>query len=202
MIIDAAAVIEWHEAALTDWYREVPERLEPGEDLRSRVLAQHFCNFSLWNHEDEARRRDVSDSYIAQTKRAIDGWNQRRNDLIEALDVAMLAKLPQPDAEQARMNSETAGSMIDRMSIMSLKIHHMGINAARKDDPELARSCAAKLEVLMLQRADLGRCLQELIADFAAGARYFKLYRQYKAYNDPRLNPSIYKNAGADRQPG
>jgi hypothetical protein len=25
-----------------------------------------------------------------------------------------------------------------------------------------------------------------------AGRRFFKLYRQYKAYNDPRLNPALY----------
>lgn len=198
MNIDASAIVQWQETALADWYRDPPERLEPGEDFHSRVLAQHFCNFSLWNHEDEARRRDVSDSYIAQTKRDIDGWNQRRNDLIEQLDVAMLAELPEPDTTQARLNSETAGSMTDRMSIMSLKIHHMAINATRKDDLELARSCAGKLEVLELQRTDLARCLVELLADFQTGARYFKLYRQYKAYNDPRLNPSIYKHAAAD----
>lgn len=195
MTIDAAAICQWQEQALVDWYRQAPDSMAPGDDLRSRVLAQHFCNFSLWNHEDEARRRDVPDSYIADTKRAIDGWNQRRNDLIEQLDVAMLAQLPEVDAQSARQNSETAGSMIDRMSILALKVHHMGINAARKDDPELAQSCAAKLEVLKLQRGDLARCLEQLVADFQSGQRYFRLYRQYKAYNDPRLNPALYKHA-------
>lgn len=194
MTIDPGAVSDWQETALVKWYEHKPEHVEPQADFRSRVLAQHFCNFSLWNHEDEARRKDVADSYIAQTKRAIDGWNQRRNDFIEQLDVAMLDTLPEPDVDKAQMNSETAGSIIDRMSIMTLKIHHMGINAQRKDDPEIARSSAAKVDVLRLQRSDLGRCLGELIDDFHAGRRYFKLYRQYKAYNDPQLNPSLYQN--------
>lgn len=181
-----------HDGALADWYREKPAQVEPGEDLDSLVRAQHFCNFSLWNHEDEARRRDVADSYIAETKRAIDRWNQRRNDLIERIDLYLLHRLPEADARTARLNSETAGSMVDRCSILSLKLHHMGINAARKDDPELAAECAQKLVILREQRGDLARCLGELIDDTIAGRRRFKLYRQFKAYNDPRLNPALY----------
>lgn len=181
-----------HDAALARWYRETPPAPEPGVSLESLVIAQHFCNFSLWNHEDEARRRDVPDSYIAETKRAIDRWNQRRNDLIERIDTALLESFRDTDTGAARLNSETAGSIIDRCSILSLKIHHMGINAARKDDPALAAECGQKLEVLRLQRQDLARCVVELLQDFHAGRRYFRQYRQYKAYNDPRLNPALY----------
>lgn len=181
-----------HDQALAAWYRDKPDAIEPGADLRSLVLAQHFCNFSLWNHEDEARRRDVPDSYIADTKRAIDKWNQRRNDLIERVDVHLLEQLKGCDTSRARLNSETAGSMVDRCSILALKIHHMGINAARQDDLEVAVQSAARLKVLRTQRDDLSGCLQELLEDYAAGRRYFKLYRQYKAYNDPRLNPALY----------
>lgn len=181
-----------HDQALADWYRDKPEAVEPGADLRSLVLAQHFCNFSLWNHEDEARRRDVADAYIAETKRAIDKWNQRRNDLIERIDLHLLEQLKGCDTSRARLNSETAGSMVDRCSILALKIHHMGVNAARKDDLEVAVQSAGKLKVLRTQRDDLSGCLQDLIEDYAAGRRYFKLYRQFKAYNDPRLNPALY----------
>ena len=82
--------------------------------------------------------------------------------------------------------------MVDRCSILALKIHHMGINAVRKDDLEVAMQSAAKLKVLRVQRDDLASCLTELIDDFRAGRRHFKLYRQFKAYNAPRLNPALY----------
>ena len=82
--------------------------------------------------------------------------------------------------------------MVERCSILALKINHMGINAARKEDLEVAVQSAGKLKVLRVQRDDLSACLQDLLEDYAAGRRYFKLYRQYKAYNDPRLNPALY----------
>lgn len=191
-MISRTELLKLHDEALAAWYRDKPSALPPGADLRSLVLAQHFCNFSLWNHEDEARRRDVGDAYIADTKRAIDGWNQKRNDLIERIDLHLLEQLKDCDTTKARQNSETAGSMVDRCSILALKLHHMGINAARKDNPEIAAASAQKVAVLRVQRDDLSRCFEELLEDFRAGRRYFKLYRQYKAYNDPNLNPALY----------
>lgn len=191
-MIESAALMRLHEQALSDWYRARPEAVEPADTLEGLIRAQHFCNFSLWNHEDEARRRDVPDAYIADCKRSIDRWNQRRNDFIEKIDLHLLAELREADTARGRQNSETAGSMVDRISILSLKIHHMGINAARKDDPALAAECAEKVKVLRTQREDLARCLAELLDDFRAGRRFFRLYRQFKAYNDPRLNPALY----------
>jgi hypothetical protein len=184
-------VCRWHDQALERWYAERPDDVPPGDDLASLVLAQHFCNVNLWDLEDEARRRDTPDGYIAETKRAIDGWNQRRNDLIERVDQALLAILGNIDLAQAEQHSETAGQIIDRLSILSLKIMHMSRHAARSDDRPLAAEAAAKVAVLRVQREDLDRCLQQLLADCASGRRFFKLYRQFKAYNDPRLNPAL-----------
>jgi hypothetical protein len=191
----ASGVTDLHDGALLRWYKhEAPEEVEPDHDFGALVLAQHFANFTLWNLEDEARRRDVTDVYIADIKRQIDRRNQRRNDLIELLDTALLAALAEHRRAEAAQNSETAGMMIDRLSILSLKIWHMGINARREDDAEVARESAERLTVLREQRSDLAACLVALIDDFLAGRRFFKLYRQFKAYNDERLNPALYKN--------
>ena len=186
-----------HDRALAEWYAEGeapdfgPSEVEPAADVESVVLAQHFSNFKLWNLEDEARRRDVADAYIAEIKRAIDARNQRRNDLIEVLDERLLDGLAGVDVSGAERHSETAGMIVDRLSILSLKVHHMAINASRTDDKDLAAECAKKLAVLSRQRTDLARCVAKLLADFAEGRRYFELYRQYKAYNDQRLNPAL-----------
>lgn len=189
-MIDNLDVCQLHDAALAEWYAARPGEVAPGEDLASLVRAQHFCNVSLWDLEDEARRVDVTDTVIANVKRAIDRWNQRRNDLVERVDEALLARLAGADLTAAEQHSETAGQMIDRLSILALKIWHMRRYAAAAATPELAHECTAKLAVLQAQRADLDGCLTRLVADIRAGRRFFKVYRQYKAYNDPRLNPT------------
>ena len=158
------------------------------------IEANHRCNNLLWDEEDQARRRDVPAAAIAANKRAIDGYNQRRNDAIERIDEALLARLadvhPRDDAWH---NSETAGAMIDRLSILSLKIFHMGVQTRRDDaTAEHIAACRDKLARLTLQRADLVRCLDTLLEHAARGDAFWKVYRQFKMYNDPALNPYLY----------
>ncbi len=197
----AIRIVALHDEALAAWYAHDDSAADPacGSELEQGILDQHRRNYRLWNLEDEARRRDATDVYIAETKRGIDRTNQQRNDLIESIDEVLLAELYGERQATGEQNAETAGMMIDRLSILALKIHHMAINAQRfaspsaKDsaDAELADECAAKLEVLQEQRVDLAACLDRLLADCRAGRRYFKVYRQFKAYNDPRLNPAM-----------
>ncbi len=190
-LLENGRVTTLHDACLADWYAEKPDAVEPGDTLESLVRAQHFCNVSLWDLEDEARRTDVDDHYIADIKRAIDGHNQRRNDLVELIDQHILTRLTDVDLSNAELNSDTAGMMIDRLSILSLKIYHMGVYARTKEDSKIAQECADKQAVLKIQREDLLGCLEALIRQFGEGHRYFKSYKQFKAYNDPRLNPAL-----------
>ncbi len=86
------------------------------------AMAQHRSNFELWHEEDKARVPEVSDTEIARVKRAIDVLNQRRNDLVEKMDAWLMERLEQ-DAS-APLHSETPGLMVDRLSILALKIYH------------------------------------------------------------------------------
>jgi len=169
------------------------------------IGTNHFFNSSLWAEEDLARRTTVSDSEIALNKRAIDKYNQARNDATERVDEILLTELGLVDAASAqtdapvskvpanaRLNSETAGSIIDRMSIMALKIHAMRAQTTRTDVDDAHRSGSqVKLDKLLQQRQDLASCLDALITDTQAGRAYFKVYRQFKMYNDPRFNPAL-----------
>ncbi len=69
----------------------------------------------------------------------------------------------------------------------------MRLQAERKDVATVhIEGCLAKLARLNEQRKDLASCLDQLLADCASGTRRFKVYRQFKMYNDPALNPEIY----------
>jgi hypothetical protein len=160
----------------------------------------HRFNCLLWDEEDLARRRSVPDTDIAANKRAIDGYNQKRNDAIERIDEQLLTLLP-PASASARLSSETAGAMCDRLSILSLKIHHMRLQTLRTDaDAEHVATCRAKLARLEEQRQDLGACLDRLLAECARGESRFKIYRQFKMYNDPKLNPAMYGEKAGDKR--
>ncbi|HYC01190.1 MAG TPA: DUF4254 domain-containing protein [Candidatus Limnocylindrales bacterium] len=211
-------IVALHDEALSQW--ESPDHeLAIGADpppppssdasgdaragLRQLILLQHQANLSIWRLEDQARRRDVGDEVIAGIKRAIDPWNQRRNDLMERIDLAVLAALGAGEGRAAagEQHSETAGMMIDRLSILALKIRNMAALAAATSDPALREECEGKAAILKEQRRDLAGCLQRLIEDCRSGRRHFKMYRQLKSYNDPRLNPALRATVRGDEGP-
>ena len=161
------------------------------------IEANHLHNSRLWEQEDLARRKQAPDAEIAGNKRAIDHHNQKRNDAIERIDEALLVSLEKISRKKdARLNSETAGAMIDRLSILALKIKAMRAQTERTDvDREHIESCRMKLGRLVEQRSDLAGCLDRLLEESARGESYFKVYRQFKMYNDPNLNPAVYNEA-------
>lgn len=200
----AQAIVAYHDRCLAGTSPEVA-----AQGLWHWIATNHHHNRSLWAQEDLARRTQVADSEIAANKRTIDSHNQARNDATERVDELLLlalglvdeasARSDQPTATVppgARLNSETAGSMVDRLSILALKVHAMRAQAARTDVDDTHRAAStARLQRLLEQRADLAGCLDTLLADAAAGRAYFKVYRQFKMYNDARFNPELVKEA-------
>ncbi|HEX8741488.1 MAG TPA: DUF4254 domain-containing protein [Casimicrobiaceae bacterium] len=202
--VRAASIRAYHDAAVAAGPATTPgaaDTAPPHDDAARPEIAsdgvwQHIaanqrCNHLLWDEEDQARRTDVPDAAIAACKRAIDGYNQLRNDAVERIDEMLLARLagvsPRPDAWH---NSETAGSMVDRLSILALKIHHMRLQTLRTDaTPAHVASCAERLARLGRQRDDLAQCFDTLLVQAAAGGAFWRIYRQFKMYNDPELNP-------------
>jgi hypothetical protein len=59
-----------------------------------------------------------------------------------------------------------------------------------------------KLARLQQQRSDLAGCLDALLADAIAGRAYFKVYRQFKMYNDPRFNPVLVAERAGGKPAG
>jgi hypothetical protein len=181
---------------LTRSWHEEESRPPWDNDWLGLVARQHRANFDLWHIEDEARTPGATDADLAGVKRRIDSTNQLRNDLAEDLDRALLEwlaarGLPNPEAE---LHSESPGLIIDRLSILALKMYHTREEAGRAEAPPgHAERNRGRLAVLEEQRADLAHCLDALWRDTLAGARRFKLYRQLKMYNDPTLNPAVYR---------
>jgi len=187
-------ILEFHDhwLAQPDWDAESPAAQAQG--VWSHIEHNHRCNCRLWKEEDQARRRNVPDSAIAANKRNIDAVNQQRNDSIEKMDECLLAELAEVEPNAAvRLHSETAGSMIDRLSILALKVFHMRIQTGRADAAQAhIETSRTRLARLVEQRTDLAACFDALLGDCLAGRARFKVYRQFKMYNDPAFNPYLY----------
>ena len=174
------------------WHGIAP--VSAGSGFLRLVQENHLRNFALWHEEDIARRDDLGSERIHKAKRAIDRYNQERNNFIEEMDRVLVATL-QPAESGIPRNSETPGMIIDRLSILALREYHMREETVRDGASDEHRStCAEKLARIIRQRHDLTQCLGELLADVAARRRTFSVYYQLKMYNDPALNPQIYRS--------
>jgi hypothetical protein len=194
MTVDASALAR-HQSELVVRWHSIPPAVSAGagEDFIRLLEENHLRNFQLWHEEDTARRDDLGFEAVYRAKRAIDRYNQERNNFIEAMDQAFVARL-QPRASGCPRHSETPGMIVDRLSILALKDFHMHEETVRPEaSPEHRAKCAEKLARIRVQRADLTACLAELFADIAAGRRTFSVYFQFKMYNDPALNPQLYR---------
>ena len=170
----------------------------PFDGFMELVCRQHEFNYRLWHEEDIARSPTVTDQQIANVKRSIDKLNQARNDMIEKVDDAITEQLAGVQvSSDAPINTETAGSAIDRLSIMSLRLYHYREQLERSDaGADHQAKVQQRIDLCEQQHADLSRSLQQLIDDISSGRKQHRTYRQMKMYNDPSLNPEIYKTAG------
>ena len=183
----AAWTIHWHEA----------DSAPAGHGFWAALERNHRMNFELWHEEDVARRDDLGPERVRQAKRTIDRCNQARNDAVEEMDTCLLQQWP-GIPEDRPLHSETPGMIIDRLSILSLKLYHTRIEAERASASEEHRAkCRERCRILQEQMGDLKQCLEVLLGQLQRGERRFKLYRQLKMYNDASLNPQLYAAASA-----
>jgi hypothetical protein len=164
------------------------------ESIEGLLYVKNWIDTVQWHLEDIIRKPEINPAEGIAIKRRIDKSNQDRTDTVEKIDDYFLAQFknisPRPDA---RMNSETPAWLLDRMSILLLKIFHMKEQTERDDaTADHIEKCKGKLSILMEQKNDMRMAYDELIEDIAAGKRKFKVYRQMKMYNDTSLNPMLY----------
>ncbi|MVM30254.1 DUF4254 domain-containing protein [Spirosoma sp. HMF4905] len=158
------------------------------------LYQKNWIDTVQWHLEDIIRSPTIQPDELVAIKRRIDQSNQDRTDTVELIDSwfsdLFLDIMPKP---AARMNSETPAWLLDRMSILQLKLYHFREQVERQSvSDEHRQKAQQKLNVLIEQESDLARCFDELIEDIQNGDRYMKVYRQMKMYNDPTLNPILY----------
>jgi len=172
----------------------------PDGSFAALLYLKNWIDTVQWHLEDIIRNPDIDPSSALQIKRRIDRSNQERTDTVEKMDDFFLEAFKDVKyAAGSRMNSETPAWLLDRMSILMLKIYHMTEQTERKNVTlQHIAKCREKLAVLEEQKSDMRQAFDQLIEDIGAGRRRFKVYRQMKMYNDATLNPELYKSQSSN----
>lgn len=165
-----SAVRQFYDMALS-WHCKEPTTQCAAGGIAAKALHLHAMNFGLWHHEDAVRRPSINDHEVARRKRCIDDLNTRRNAAIEDLDVTLLDRLHPNQNPDATLHTETPGTIVDRLSVLTLRILHS----------DSAQHCSRRRALLEDQYDDLFSGLEQFLARVRRGDLRFKLYRQYKS---------------------
>ena len=190
---DLTGITTLHQACIVQWNTFGIELHQ--KDFLKIVEENHAFNFQLWIAEDRARRDDMGFEFVYRAKREIDRFNQQRNNRMEAMDEWLFLELQPASLSTCPVHSETPGMMIDRLSILALKAYHMGLQVERRDVDEAHHQlCQSKLQTIEEQRKQLEDCLYVFLHEIQSRKRTFRVYHQFKMYNDPTLNPELYRS--------
>lgn len=165
--LQAATTARWMESDPT------ARRLDnPYTGVLAAVCQQHQTNFLLWKEETKPR---------PPAKPVMDALTRQRYEGIEKVDQTLVRMLITggvvADAK-ARLNTESPGCAIDRLSVLSLNAFGAEQQRATADvntpEHEQAQQQGARCRV---QLADLTLSVGELLADIFAGRRLLKAFR-------------------------
>ncbi len=150
-----------------------------------------------WHLEDLIRDPDVELEEAIRYKRRIDNLNQQRTDLVENIDDYFHEYFKDITiSNKARINTESTGWAIDRLSILNLKVYHWKEETERTDaTPEHIEMAKKKLEILKAQHEFLNKAIDMLLDDMQNGKVIAKTFKQMKMYNDVETNPVLRKSS-------
>jgi hypothetical protein len=165
-----------------------------GDSIEFLFYKKNWIDTVQWHLEDIIREPSIDPVFALQLKRRIDASNEERTNIVEYIDSFFLQQYKDVEVrEDATFNTESPAWAIDRLSILTLKIYHMRLEAEREDATKEHRLvCGKKLDILLQQQTDLSTAIDELLQEIEQGKKYMKVYKQMKMYNNPLLNPVLY----------
>lgn len=155
----------------------------------------HVANCNVWHNEDPCRDYAGNAAVIPQHKQSIDIANQQRNDFVEKCDSEFLKNIDienkshtyrSPVNYNAWVATEGVGSLLDRLSVNSLKLYHTTKIADVKKDASL--NLPLKINRLLNQNMLLARNIDDLIFSMFEGMATFIPFQQHKLYNSKETN--------------
>jgi hypothetical protein len=194
---DASKIYDIFYQSVTDWHQfgKKNQTPFPSESLEAEFYCKNQIDCGQWHLEDDIREPQINGDEVKILKQKIDQHNQDRTNLVEKIDDYYLEKFKNIKLKKyASLNTETPAWAIDRLSILALKIYHMDEESNRETASKQHREkCSQKLVILKEQKNDLIISINQLFDEYKKGKKHIKVYRQMKMYNDPNLNPVLYR---------
>lgn len=153
--------------------------------LDDAVTRLHTINARLWTAEDRVRDPGLPAARVADLKREIDQLNAERNALAEQTD-DILVTLVQAVHTDIPLHTETIGSVLDRLSVLTLRIWH----TERSDTPD--PHARRRIPILHRQHNELCAALDSLVADVRTGRVRLPAAARHKLYGaSPRHTAEV-----------
>ncbi len=199
MIYNSSKIIEIFNNAIKNYH--IIDNVE--QNFQNIISDEHYFEKLLykkcwidtvqWHLEDIIRDPNINPAKGLEIKRIIDKSNQERTDIVELIDDYFYEQFKNVNIEaNHRINTESPGWAIDRLSILQLKLYHWKEEADRTDASETHRQNAKiKLQVLENQNNFLIKAIDMLFADLQNGKAVAPSFKQMKMYNDPETNPVL-----------
>lgn len=148
-------------------------------------------NKILWDLEDSARLSELGDSHVAKAKKDIDISNQQRNDLIREIDALLYNHFDVSRAGKESFYSESPGMIIDRLSIIFIKLSVVQQLISYIEEADLKSEYLEKEKILLSQIESLGNFLDFYIERLLRKEVFFEIQQAVKIYNDKRVKKYI-----------
>ena len=153
-------------------------------------------NKTIWGLEDSARLPELGEGHVANVKKNIDIYNQQRNDLIREIDTVLHKLLNVSREAKESFYSESPGMIIDRLSIIFIKLSFVQKIIAVIEEDDLRLEYLEKEKILTGQIESIGNFLDLYIERLLKKDVFFEIQQPVKIYNDARvkryINPAPY----------
>lgn len=149
-------------------------------------------NKQLWELEDVSRMHLLGFENVAKAKMQIDSANQRRNEIINQLDVLLEKHLGNIQSKSLeKFYAESPAMLIDRIAILYIRLQFIEKLIALIGDKDLRKEYLEKRKYITRNINDLGVFLDSYFNKIEKGEAYFKVYKPLKIYNDERVKQYI-----------
>lgn len=148
-------------------------------------------NQKLWDLEDSARMIELGSEHVATAKQEIDKNNQIRNNLIREMDAEIEKQIGVSSGPQEQFYSESPGMIIDRLSILFIKLSVIRDLLLVIEEKDLQEEYREKEKIILTQIDHVGNFLESYFAKLARKEVFFEIQQPVKIYNDSRIRKYI-----------